>query len=75
MYISGGNGQLSCKLFPGMLRGVVKQLEVADLFDIKQAKGESLKSYLTRFNNATVWVDDPDEKFFVKAFQKELRAG
>ncbi|RDX88588.1 hypothetical protein CR513_29803, partial [Mucuna pruriens] len=53
----------------------VKKLEVADLFDIKQVEGESLKSYLARFNNATVRVDDPDQKFFVKAFQKGLRAG
>ncbi|RDX58324.1 hypothetical protein CR513_62370, partial [Mucuna pruriens] len=53
----------------------VKQPEVADLFDIKQAKGESLKSYLACFNNATIQVDDPDQKFFVKAFQKGLRAG
>ncbi|RDX88256.1 hypothetical protein CR513_30179, partial [Mucuna pruriens] len=52
----------------------VKKLEVADLFDIKQAEGESLKSYLARFNNATVRVDDPNQKFFVKAFQKGLRA-
>ncbi|RDX85066.1 hypothetical protein CR513_33787, partial [Mucuna pruriens] len=95
MYISGGNDQLSCKLFPGTLRGVamqwmvtlpprsiqtfselagsfvsqfaankVKRLEVANLFDIKQAKDESLKSYLARFNKATVQVDDPDQKFF-----------
>ncbi|RDX86210.1 hypothetical protein CR513_32485, partial [Mucuna pruriens] len=39
----------------------VKRLEVANLFDIRKAKDESLKSYLTRFNNATV--------------QKGLRAG
>ncbi|RDX97000.1 hypothetical protein CR513_20277, partial [Mucuna pruriens] len=106
MYISGGNDRLSCKLFPGTLRGVamqwmatlpprsiqtfkdlagsfvsqfaankVKKLEVANLFDIKQTEGESLKNYLARFNNATVRVDDPDQKFFVKAFQKGLRAG
>ncbi|RDX87045.1 hypothetical protein CR513_31541, partial [Mucuna pruriens] len=87
MYISGGDDKLSCKLFPGTLRGVAmqwmatlpartirtsndlasafasqfaankaKRLEVADLFDIRQAKGESLKSYLARFNNATVRV-------------------
>ncbi|RDX97695.1 hypothetical protein CR513_19509, partial [Mucuna pruriens] len=99
MYISGGNDRLSCKLFPGTLRGVamqwiatppprsiqtfkdlagsfvsqfaankVKKLEIADLFDIKQTEGESLKSYLARFNNATVRVDDPNQKFFVKAF-------
>ncbi|RDX77222.1 hypothetical protein CR513_42690, partial [Mucuna pruriens] len=53
----------------------VKKLEVANLFDIKQTEGESLKSYLVRFNNATVRVDDPDQKFFVKAFQKGLREG
>ncbi|RDY04218.1 hypothetical protein CR513_12090, partial [Mucuna pruriens] len=85
MYISGGDDKLSCKLFPGTLRGVAlqwimnlpprsiyafsdlaglflsqfaankpKRLEVADLFDIKQAGGESLKSYMARFNDATV---------------------
>ncbi|RDX77060.1 hypothetical protein CR513_42877, partial [Mucuna pruriens] len=106
IYISGGNDRLSCKLFPGTLRGVamqwmstlpprsiqtfrdlagfflsqfaankVKRLEVTDLFDVKQGEGESLKKYLARFNNATVRVDDPDQKFFVKAFQKGLRAG
>ncbi|RDX95699.1 hypothetical protein CR513_21741, partial [Mucuna pruriens] len=106
MYISGGDDKLSCKLFPGTLRGVAlqwimnlpprsiysfndlanvfrsqfaankpKRLEVADLFDIKQAGGESLKSYMARFNDATVKVDDPDQKFFVKAFQKGLRVG
>ncbi|RDX87783.1 hypothetical protein CR513_30703, partial [Mucuna pruriens] len=105
MYISGGDDKLSCKLFPGTLRGVAmqwmttlpartirtfndlasafasqfaankaKQLEVADLFDIRQAKEESLKSDLARFNNATVRVNDPDQKFFIKTFQKGLRA-
>ncbi|RDX98076.1 hypothetical protein CR513_19057, partial [Mucuna pruriens] len=53
----------------------MKRLEVADLFDIRQNKGEALKSYLTRFNNATVRVSNPDQKIFVKAFQKGLRAG
>ncbi|RDX96071.1 hypothetical protein CR513_21320, partial [Mucuna pruriens] len=105
MYISGGDDKLSCKLFPGTLRGVAmqwmatlpartirtfndlasafasqvaankaKQLEVADLFDIRQAKEEILKSYLACFNNAIVRVNDPDQKFFIKAFQKGLRA-
>ncbi|RDX68253.1 hypothetical protein CR513_52775, partial [Mucuna pruriens] len=32
----------------------IKQLEVADLFDIRQTKGESLKSYLARFNNTII---------------------
>ncbi|RDX92653.1 hypothetical protein CR513_25183, partial [Mucuna pruriens] len=47
-----------------------KQLEVADLFNIKQAKGENLKGYLAMFNNATVPVNDSDQKFFIKTFQK-----
>ncbi|RDX96594.1 hypothetical protein CR513_20733, partial [Mucuna pruriens] len=70
MYISGGNDRLSCKLFPRTLRGFaankVKKLEVADLFDIKQGEGESLKKYLARFNNATVRVDDPDQNHTTK---------
>ncbi|RDY09595.1 hypothetical protein CR513_06023, partial [Mucuna pruriens] len=49
-----------------------KRLEVNDLFDIKQMKGENLKKYLVRFNNATVRVNNPNQKFFVKAFQKGL---
>ncbi|RDY03051.1 hypothetical protein CR513_13392, partial [Mucuna pruriens] len=40
----------------------MKHLEVVDLFDIKQNKGETLKNYLARYNNATV-------------FQKGLRMG
>ncbi|RDX97992.1 hypothetical protein CR513_19163, partial [Mucuna pruriens] len=52
-----------------------KRLEVAGLFDVRQAKGETLKSYLAQFNNVTVRVNDPDQKFFVKAFQKGLRVG
>ncbi|RDX87360.1 hypothetical protein CR513_31174, partial [Mucuna pruriens] len=52
-----------------------KRLEVADLFDIRQAKGENLKSYLARFNNVMVRVNDSEQKFFVKAFQKGLQAG
>ncbi|RDX76257.1 hypothetical protein CR513_43773, partial [Mucuna pruriens] len=75
MYISGGNDRLSYKLFPGTLRAnKVKCLEVADLFDIRKNKRETLKSYLARFNNPTVRVNDLDQKFFVKAFQKGLRA-
>ncbi|RDY13678.1 hypothetical protein CR513_01364, partial [Mucuna pruriens] len=52
-----------------------KRLEVADLFDIRQAGGESLKNYMARFNDAMIRVNDPDQKFFVKAFQKGLRVG
>ncbi|RDX98110.1 hypothetical protein CR513_19023, partial [Mucuna pruriens] len=39
---------------------IVKWLEVANLFDIRQAKGETLKSYLAQFNNITIRVNDLD---------------
>ncbi|RDY12571.1 hypothetical protein CR513_02609, partial [Mucuna pruriens] len=50
------------------------KIEVVDLFDIKQTKGESLKKYLAQYNSNMVQVNDPRQKFFVKAFQKGLRA-
>ncbi|RDX77401.1 Retrovirus-related Pol polyprotein from transposon 17.6, partial [Mucuna pruriens] len=68
-------GQLAGSFISQFAANKAKQLEVVDLFDLKQGREESLKSYLAHFNNATVRVDDPDQKFFVKAFQKGLRAG
>ncbi|RDX88207.1 hypothetical protein CR513_30228, partial [Mucuna pruriens] len=47
-----------------------KHLKVAYLFDNKQAKGENLKGY-----NSAVRVSDSNQKFYVKTFQKGLRAG
>ncbi|RDX87210.1 hypothetical protein CR513_31350, partial [Mucuna pruriens] len=41
-----------------------KKLEIANLFDIKQMKGENLKKYLTHFNSVMIQVNDPDQKFF-----------
>ncbi|RDX66977.1 hypothetical protein CR513_54200, partial [Mucuna pruriens] len=52
-----------------------KRLEVANLFDIKQTKSESLKQYLAHFNSAIVQVNNLNQIFFVKAFQKGRRAG
>ncbi|RDX67530.1 hypothetical protein CR513_53585, partial [Mucuna pruriens] len=36
-------------------------------------KTKMLKQYLAWFNGATVQVNDPNQKFFVKAFQKGLQ--
>ncbi|RDX83582.1 hypothetical protein CR513_35485, partial [Mucuna pruriens] len=68
-------GDLAGLFLPQFAANKPKRLEVADLFDIKQAGGESLKSYMARFSDATMRVNDPDQKFFVKAFQKGLRVG
>ncbi|RDX63853.1 hypothetical protein CR513_57664, partial [Mucuna pruriens] len=58
---------LAGSILPQFAANKVKRLEVANLFDIRQTEGEKLKNYLARFNNATVRVDDPNQKFFVKA--------
>ncbi|RDX71032.1 hypothetical protein CR513_49654, partial [Mucuna pruriens] len=68
-------GELATSFASQFAANKMKRMEVADLFDIKQTKGETLKSYLAGFNNATVKVNNPDQKFFVKAFQKGLRVG
>ncbi|RDX70366.1 hypothetical protein CR513_50400, partial [Mucuna pruriens] len=80
VYISGGNDVISCKLFPGTLRGVSMQWfaslppgTIHTFNNLAVAKGESLKKYLTCFNSVIVHVNNPDQEFFVKTFQKELR--
>ncbi|RDX93139.1 hypothetical protein CR513_24644, partial [Mucuna pruriens] len=52
-----------------------KKIKVVDLFDNKHAKGESLKKYLASFNNATIQVNDPYQKNFMKVSCKSLKAG
>ncbi|RDY10678.1 hypothetical protein CR513_04770, partial [Mucuna pruriens] len=47
-------GNLAILFISQFAENKAKRLEVADLFDIKQAKGENLKEYLTRFNNAMI---------------------
>ncbi|RDX71894.1 hypothetical protein CR513_48693, partial [Mucuna pruriens] len=49
----------------------VKQFKVVDLFDIRQAKGESPKSYLAWFNNATIRINDLDQKFLLRPFRRD----
>ncbi|RDX65278.1 hypothetical protein CR513_56080, partial [Mucuna pruriens] len=93
VYISDENDTISCKLFPGTLRGVAMQWfaglppksihtfnNLVTIFvsqfaanRAKRLEDKNLKKYLVRFNSATVQVNDPDQKFFVKAFQKGMR--
>ncbi|RDX93634.1 hypothetical protein CR513_24073, partial [Mucuna pruriens] len=68
-------GDLATSFASQFATNKTKHLEVIDLFDIKQSKGKTLKNYLAHFNNTTVRVNDLDQKFFVKAFQKGLRTG
>ncbi|RDX74914.1 hypothetical protein CR513_45273, partial [Mucuna pruriens] len=55
--------------FPRNLEGHCHAM-VIDLFDIKQAKGESLKKYLACFNNVTIQVNDPNQFFFCEILQE-----
>jgi len=52
-----------------------KPFLLEDLFDIRQRPTESLKSYLARFNSATLMVTKPNEDIFVMAFKKGLKSG
>ena len=45
------------------------------LFKIRQKENETSQDYLTRFNDATIKVSNPNQKLFVEAFQNGLRAG
>lgn len=43
-----------------------------DLFDLHQGQTEPLKRFLAIYNNMTIYVDEPNEKFFVAAFLKGM---
>jgi len=48
-----------------------KPLDTADLFDVRQARGETVKQYLRRFNEVVVQISQPN----VEAFIRGLRLG
>jgi len=45
------------------------------LFNVRLGQSESLQNYLSRFNDSTIKVSNPNQKLFVGAFQNGLRAG
>jgi len=51
-----------------------KQLQIADMFDIKQRPEESLKQFLNRLCDVSVRLVNPSEEMLVGAFVKGLRA-
>jgi len=51
-----------------------KQLQIADMFDIKQKPEETLKQFLNRFCDASMGLLNPSEEMLVGAFVKGLRA-
>jgi len=51
-----------------------KQLQIADMFDIKQRQEETLKQFLNRFCDVSMGLTNPSEEMLVGAFVKGLRA-
>jgi len=49
--------------------------DTADLFDVRQARGEAVKQYLHRFNEVVVQISQPNEGMCVEAFIRQLRSG
>ncbi|XP_027920620.1 uncharacterized protein LOC114178750 [Vigna unguiculata] len=51
-----------------------KQLQIADMFDIKQRQEETLKQFLNRFCDVSMGLANPSEDMLIGAFVKGLRA-
>ena len=45
------------------------------LLNVKQKEGETLRSYLTRFNKEMLLVDEADDKVVLMAFISGLQSG
>lgn len=45
------------------------------LFNIRGGSLESLRGYLTQFNEVTIMVIHPNQEMFVGAFHNKLRVG
>jgi len=52
-----------------------KPPKMTDLFEVKQAKGESIKQYLRCFNEVVVQIPHPNERMCAEAFIRGLRSG
>lgn len=50
-------------------------MSTSSLINIVQGSSESLREYLTHFNEVTIKVIHPNQDLFVGVFQNELRVG
>lgn len=63
------------QLFQCQLDELHKRVITIDLFDVRQKVDESLKEYLTGFNEATEQAGRRDQSVFSSAFRKGLLSG
>uniref|UniRef100_A0A2N9I556 RNA-directed DNA polymerase n=1 Tax=Fagus sylvatica TaxID=28930 RepID=A0A2N9I556_FAGSY len=71
----GSFAQLSRLFFNHFIGGQRYGRPTTHLLNIKQKEGETLRSYLTRFNKETLLVDGADDKVVLTAFISGLQAG
>uniref|UniRef100_A0A2N9GBC9 Integrase catalytic domain-containing protein n=1 Tax=Fagus sylvatica TaxID=28930 RepID=A0A2N9GBC9_FAGSY len=71
----GSFAQLSHLFFNHFIGGQRYGRPTTHLLNIKQKEGETLRSYVTRFNKETLLVDGADDKVVLTAFISGLQAG
>uniref|UniRef100_A0A2N9I9Y3 Uncharacterized protein n=1 Tax=Fagus sylvatica TaxID=28930 RepID=A0A2N9I9Y3_FAGSY len=71
----GSFAQLSRSFFNHFIGGQRCGRPTTHLLNIKQKEGETLRSYLTRFNKETLLVDGADDKVVLTAFISGLQSG
>ena len=71
----GSFTQLSCSFFNHFIGGQRYGLPTTHLLNVRQKEGETLRSYLTRFNKETILVDEADDKVVLTVFISGLQLG
>ena len=67
--------ELSAQFTLHFIGGHKYKKSIACLMNIKQREDETLRFYLTRFNEEAVTIDEADDKILVVAFTNGLRKG
>ena len=67
--------ELSAQFASHFIGGYRYKNSTACLMNIKQQEDEILKSYITRFNNEALSIDEADDKILIAAFTNRLRKG
>uniref|UniRef100_A0A2N9HFP5 RNA-directed DNA polymerase n=1 Tax=Fagus sylvatica TaxID=28930 RepID=A0A2N9HFP5_FAGSY len=79
MRLHGVSDEIMCRTFPTNLRGSARtwfnQLETGSIDTFAQEEGESLRSYVQRFNKEAVQIDEPNEYVALTAFNAGLLKG
>ena len=67
--------ELSTQFTSHFIGGHKYKKSTACLMSIKQREDETLRSYITRFNNEALSINETDDKILVVAFTNELQKG